>query len=60
MSDKKKPGRPPVIKSARYVTIYLSDADAHKLKRLGGTRWVRKKLAEEPEIVRKQFKNGTK
>ena len=46
MSDEKKPGRPPVIKSARYVTIFLSAADAAKLRKLGGSRWVRQKLAE--------------
>lgn len=46
MSVEKKAGRPPVIKSARYVTIYLSATDALKLKRLGGSRWVRQKLAE--------------
>lgn len=46
MSEEKKPGRPPVIKSARYVTIYLSAADAAKLRKLGGSKWVRQKLAE--------------
>ena len=43
---KKKAGRPPLIKSARYVTLYLSAADALKLKRLGGSKWIRQKLAE--------------
>jgi len=47
MSAERKKGRPVTVDKARYVTLYLSAADALKLKRLGGTRWVRKKLKEE-------------
>ena len=47
MQKKTRPGRPVTVERARYVTLYLSASDALKLKRLGGTRWVRKKLAEE-------------
>jgi len=57
MTDKKKRGRPPGSKGPprppesirKTRSIRLSAQRYEKLRRLGGSRWIEKKIDEEPE-----------